>query len=104
MESECRAHKPSCEGLLVTQTVIAAEFGIGGTFSPLNEDIHLDSGKNAAPNGGLKFEEVGSYEQDRGGLHRIGTTISEKVVSNHRIVPWTLKNPALLSDPATLKI
>jgi hypothetical protein len=31
----------------------------------------LDSGKNVIPNGGLKFEEVGSHAQDRGGLHWI---------------------------------
>jgi hypothetical protein len=64
MESECRAHKASWEHLLVTHAVIAAEFAIGGTFSAVNEDIHLDSGRNAIPNGGPKFEEVGSHVQD----------------------------------------
>jgi hypothetical protein len=101
MESECRAHKASSERLLTTQTIIAAEFAIGGTFSAVNEDIYLDSGKDVAPNGGLKFEEVGSYAQDHGGLHQDGhTVLSEKVASIHRIAPWTLKNLVLLGDPA----
>jgi hypothetical protein len=54
---------------LVTHKVIAAEFAIGGTFSAVNEDTHVDSGKNVVPNGGLKFEEVGSHAQDCGGSH-----------------------------------
>jgi hypothetical protein len=61
--------------------------------------------KSVVPNGGLKFEEVGSHAQDRGGLHLIDkTVISEKLVSLHRIASRTLKNLLLLSDPATLKI
>jgi hypothetical protein len=81
--------------------VFAAEFVIGGTFSAVNKDIHLDSGKPVVPNDGLKFEAVESHAQDRRWLHRIcQTVISEKVVSNHRIAPWTLKNLVLLSDPA----
>jgi hypothetical protein len=72
MESEYRAYKASWERLFVTETVIAAEFAIGGTFSAVNDAIHLDSGKNVAPNGGLNFEEVGSHAQDRGRFHRIG--------------------------------
>jgi hypothetical protein len=56
---------------LVAHTVITAEVAVGGTFSEVNENIHLDSGKNVIPDGELKFEEVESHAQDRGGLHRI---------------------------------
>jgi hypothetical protein len=66
------------------------------------QDICLDSGKNVVPNGGLKFEEVGSHVQDCSELHWIGETVtSEKVVSVHRIAPWILQKLVLLSDSAT---
>jgi hypothetical protein len=36
---------------------------MGGIFNAVNKDIHLDSGKNVVPNGGLKFEEAGSHHR-----------------------------------------